>query len=196
MPSESAGHERQGQLEVEQLPHRRQCRDLRADRTDQHQRHGNRGRQDVKPDPQRHQRRAETGKSGHEAAGERAGKQDRVGGDVHHLSHFLGHLRGRLHDACGQVLSQSRPSTITSWKRPNELNLFENLSGLSRRVVGGLGLEEDAPADAGGRASAGHADLHRSRRARASGQSVDRSRIAYPGHARTSSNTRTCATSC
>ena len=48
-----------------------------------------------------------------------------------------------------------------SWKRPNELNLLENLSCLSRRVVRGLGVEEDASADAGGRASPGHPDLHR-----------------------------------
>ena len=139
---ESAGHERQSQLEVEQLPHRRQCRDLRADRTDQHQRHGNRRRQDVKPDPQRHQRRAEAGKSGDEAAGERAGKQDRVGGQVHSLFSRHSVIPGRSAASRpgiskfrvwsfgpsrndddefaptftrqrGQVLSQSKPSTIT-----------------------------------------------------------------------------------
>ena len=85
-------------LKSMQLPHRRQCRDLRTDRADQHQRHGNRGRQDVKPDPQRHQRRAETGKTRHETACERAGKQNRVGGQVHHCLLFLIIAR-RLHDA-------------------------------------------------------------------------------------------------
>ena len=43
-----------------------------TDRTDQHQRHRNRRRQHVEPDPQRHQRGAEAGKAGDEAAGERA----------------------------------------------------------------------------------------------------------------------------
>jgi hypothetical protein len=46
------------------------------------QRQGNRRRQDVKPDPQRHQRRAETGQSGDETTGKRASKQDRVGGCI------------------------------------------------------------------------------------------------------------------
>src|SRR4029450_8931703 len=69
----------------------------------------------------------------------------------------------------GRVLSQSKPSTTTWWKRPDEHNSFENISRLSRRVLRGLGLEEDASADAGGGASAGHPDLHRARRTRASG---------------------------
>src|SRR5438876_765925 len=52
----------------------------------------------------------------------------------------------------GQVLSQLKPSTTTWWKRSDERNSLENLSRLPRRMVGRLGLEEDAPADAGGRA--------------------------------------------
>src|SRR6266498_1569898 len=82
-----------------------------------------------------------------------------------------------------QVLSQSSPSTITRWKRPDERTSFENPSRLSRRVVRGLGLEEDASADAGGRPSAGHAELYGPRRARASGPSGNQPRYAYRGHA-------------
>ena len=183
MPTQPADHERQGQLEVEQLPHRRQCRDLRADRADQHQRHGNRGRQDVKPDPQRHQRRAETGKSGDEAAGERAGKQDRVGGRRPSLSLLLDHCSDVYTTAADRYYRNRSLQQQLQWKRPDERNFSEDFPGLPRRVVGGLGVEEDASADAGGRASAGHADLYRPRRARASGQPVDRSRYAYRGHA-------------
>ena len=40
------------------------------------------GGSDIKPDPQRHQRRAETGETRDETAGERASQQDRVGGRV------------------------------------------------------------------------------------------------------------------
>src|SRR5258705_10534305 len=62
-----------------------------------------------------------------------------------------------------QVLSQSTSSTTTSWKRSDERNSFENFPCLSRRMVGGVGVEEDASADAGGRASAGRPDLTRAR---------------------------------
>src|SRR5260370_399044 len=76
----------------------------------------NRRRQDVKPDPQRHQRRAETGQSGHETTGERAGEQNRVGGKVHYCLLFL-IIAATFTRRGGQVLSQSKPSTITRWKR-------------------------------------------------------------------------------
>ena len=79
---------------------------------------------------------------------------------------------------------------------PNELNRPENLPCLSWRVVRGMGMEEDASADAGGRASPGDADLYGSWRARASRQPVDRSRDPHSRIFSTSSIMRICATSC
>ena len=72
---EPADQERPHQAEVDRPPDRRQRRGLRDDGADQDQRHRDRGRQHVEPDPERHQRGAEAGEAGHEAAGERAGKQ-------------------------------------------------------------------------------------------------------------------------
>src|ERR1700761_3962522 len=65
---------------------------------------------------------------------------------------------------------------------PDDITCRQNLSRLPRRLVGGVGLEEDASADASGRASPDDTELLRSGRARASGQSVDRSRNPHPGH--------------
>ena len=86
------------------------------------------------------------------------------------------------------VYSTRRAGTIANRLRqhcPTRKHLMNasspNFSRLPRRLVGRLGLEEDAPADGSGRASAGDADLHRPRRARASGQSVDRSRNPHRG---------------
>src|SRR5437762_1404615 len=45
----------------------------------------------------------------------------------------------------GQILSQLKPSTTTWWKRSDERNSLENLSRLSRRMVGRMGVEEGAP---------------------------------------------------
>ena len=59
-----------------------------------------------------------------------------------------------------------------------------NIRGGAWRLVGGLGVEEDAPADARRRPRAVDADLYGARRARASRQRRGEPRHAYPGHRR------------
>src|SRR3954462_6829191 len=56
-----------------------------------------------------------------------------------------------------------------------------DVCGGAWRLVGRLGVEEDAPADAGSRARILDPNPHRPRRARSSGASRCRSRHAYPG---------------
>src|SRR5947209_19531626 len=86
----------------------------------------------------------------------------------------------RLHDALIRYTLQSRPTTITMGKRPNEF--CKNLPALSWRVGRRLRLAKDARADAGRGAPVADADLHRPRRARASGAPGSRSRSPHPGH--------------
>jgi hypothetical protein len=67
------------QRQVEAAPHPRHGRGLGNHRTDQDQRHRQRGRQHVEPDPQRRHRRAEPDQAGYEAAGERAEQHEHEG---------------------------------------------------------------------------------------------------------------------
>src|SRR5581483_5373495 len=68
----------------------------------------------------------------------------------------------------GIVYTTRRTGTIATEsknnkrKRPDEF-IREDIPGLSRRLVGRMGVEEDASADAEGRPPAGDADLHRAR---------------------------------
>ncbi len=71
-----------------------------------------------------------------------------------------------------------------------------DVSRCARRVVGRLGVEEDAPDHLRGRASADHADVHRAWRTPASCQSVHRPGNTHPGHARRHPVRRARTTSC
>ena len=177
-----------------------------------------RRRQHVEPDPQRHQRGAEAGKAGDEAAGERAEKQQHVGrrGQSISPSSFR---------ACQRV-AQARPDDrlrieprirvcsfgpsrndsggwsaniyTTRWAGTIAIKAFTNIhsgnvpmnpSAAKPFCVchgawsAGWAWKKLHPLMQRRRASAGHADLHRPWRARASRQSVDRSRDAHSGHA-------------
>src|ERR1043166_5030128 len=63
----------------------------------------------------------------------------------------------RLHDAAGGYYRGCRQNNKR--KRPDE-SIAENIPGLSRRLVGGMGLEENASADEQGWPPPGDADLY------------------------------------
>ncbi len=200
------------------------CRDLRTDRTDQDQRHGNRRRQDVEPDPQRHQRRCRTRRvrrRSHRRARRQAGsrrwrrpssflvipgwsaegypesRDSRcIASGVHAPGMTSAELRRRLHDAADRYYRNRSLQQQPDGNGPMSATASKTFLVCHGAWSAGWAWKKMHPL----MQAAGHRLVTRptpgSASARILAQSGDRSRLAYRGHARTSSSTRICATSC
>ena len=203
----SADQKWRRQTEIDRPPDRGHRGSLRDDRTDQHQRHRERRWQRTSarlpapsaPMPSRRGRRRSRRQRRRRTEAQALPwswafaiswiTPARIDGEPEYRGGFALARSNGVGQVCEDLFVRYSVTIAianeASWEQP---------SRLPRRMVGRIGMEEDASADERGRPSTGHADLHWPWRAGSSRRQVD----GLKTHSRTcstSSSTRTCARS-